>query len=145
MYVEEQAVALNAPLIFRNSIPCNRGNVYHANETGIFTLRGATQNCFARYELEFVGNVALPEGGTPGPVAIAFTLNGETIPASLSIDTLAAVEEYENITSIATVDVPRGCCFSVAVRHVDADADPTTTPAPVLNVQNATLRIKRTA
>lgn len=142
--VSEQAVALNAPILFTNSIPCNKGYIYHANETGVFTLRGITQNCFARYELTFNGNIALPEG-TPGPIAVAISENGEVLPASLAIITPAAVDEYGNVTSTATIDVPRGCCFNVAVRHAPATADPTVTPAPVINVQNASLRIKRTA
>lgn len=143
--VAEQAVALNAPILFNNSIPCNKGYIYHADETGVFTLRGITQNCFARYELTFNGNIALPEGGTPGSIAVAISENGETLPASLAIITPAAVDEYGNVTSTATIDIPRGCCFNVAVRHVAAVADPTVTPAPVINVQNASLRIKRTA
>lgn len=44
---EVQAISLNQPAIFRASIPCNRGNIYHEDDTGIFILRGNTQNCFA--------------------------------------------------------------------------------------------------
>lgn len=141
-----QAVALNAPVLFTASIPCTRGNVYHEDETGIFILRGNTQNCFARYEAEFNGNVAIPEGGTAGvPIAVAVTVNGEPRPTSRAIFTPAAVDQYGNVTSIATITVPRGCCFSLSVRAVSGSDDPTVTPAPVINVQNANLRIKRTA
>lgn len=144
--VAEQAVALNNPIIFTASIPCTKGYVYHEDETGTFILRGIV-NCpnasFARYEVTFNGNIALPTGGTPGPIAIAITESGETIPASLAIVTPAAVEEYFNVTSTATITVPRGCCFTVAVRNVVAD--PAETPAPTINVQNATFRVKRVA
>lgn len=44
-----QNVALNAPVLFTASIPCTKGYVYHEDETGIFILRGITNNCFARY------------------------------------------------------------------------------------------------
>ena len=146
--VGEQAVLLNQPIIFSDSIPCRRGLVYHADETGVFILRGAV-SCptarFARYEVTFSGNISLPEGGTPGSIAVSISENGESRPSSLAIVTPAAAEEYFNVTSTATVDVPAGCCFSVAVRHVAASADPAVTPAPVINVQNGSLRITRVA
>ena len=146
--VNEQAVLLNQPIIFSDSIPCRRGFVYHADDTGVFILRGVVNcpsSCFARYEITFNGNIALPEGGTPGSIAISISENGESRPSSLAIVTPAAVDEYFNVTSTATVDVPRGCCFSVAVRHVAASTDPAVTPAPVINVQNGSLRINRVA
>lgn len=141
----EQTVALNTPVLFTASIPCTRGYVYHEDETGIFILRGITQNCFARYEVEFNGNIAIPEGGTVTPIAVAITVNGEPRPTSRAIFTPAAVDQYGNVTSIATVTVPKGCCFSLSVRAVSGSDDPTVTPAPVINVLNANLRIKRTA
>ena len=68
---EIQAISLNQPAIFDASIPCTKGYVYHEDGTGIFILRGITQNCFARYQVTFNGNIALPDGGTPGSIAIA--------------------------------------------------------------------------
>lgn len=141
--VAQQAVALNAPVIFTASIPCPRGYVYHEDETGVFILRGITSNCFARYEVTFNGNIAIPTGGTVAPIALAISESGEAIPASLAIYTPAAVDEYGNVTVTATITVPRGCCFTVAVRNVPANT--TDTPAPTINVQNATLRVKRVA
>lgn len=140
-----QNVALNAPAIFTASIPCTRGNVYHEDETGIFILRGNTTNCFARYQVTFNGNIALPEGGTAGPIAIALTVNGEPRLTSCAIVTPAAVEEYFNVTSTAIITVPRGCCFTLSVRAVPASEDPTVTPAPVITLQNANLTINRVA
>lgn len=140
-----QEVSLNDPVLFTASIPCTRGFVYHEDETGIFILRGVTPNCFARYEVEFNGNIAIPTGGTVVPIALAIAVNGEPRQTSRAIYTPAAVDEYGNVTSIATVTVPKGCCFILSVRAVAGTADPTVTPAPVIEVQNANLRIKRTA
>lgn len=140
-----QLVSLNEPILFDASIPCNRGYVFHENETGIFTLCGKTPNMFARYRVTFVGNIAIPDGGTVGPIAVAIAVNGEAKPVSRAIYTPAAVDEYGNVTCATSVDVPRGCCFSVSVRAVSASNDPTVTPAPVINVQNANLVINRTA
>jgi hypothetical protein len=41
--------------------------------------------------------------------------------------------------------VPRGCCFSLSVDAVPASSDPTVTPAPVIEVQNANFVINRIA
>lgn len=145
---EVQTVALNGPVIFRASIPCNRGYVYHEDETGIFILRGIVNNrcaCFAKYQVTFNGNIAVPEGGTVGPIAIALTVNGEPRLTSRAIYTPAAVDEYGNVTSTAIIKVPRGCCFSLSVESVSATEDPATVPAPVINVQNANLTIARIA
>ena len=141
-----QEVALNAPILFTASIPCNRGYIYHEDETGIFILRGITCNqCFATYQVTFNGNIAIPTGGTVTPIAIAITINGEPRVTSRAIFSPAAVEEYGNVTSTAIIKVPKGCCFSLAVEHVAATTDPTVTPAPVIEVQNANLVISRIA
>lgn len=141
-----QNVALNGPVIFTASIPCNRGYIYHEDNTGIFILRGATPNCFARYQVIFNGNIAIPTGGEVTPIALAITVNGETRPTSTAIFTPAAVDEFGNITSTAIITVPRGCCFTIAVRYVDATVDdPATTPTPTIEVQNANLVIQRVA
>ena len=142
-----QEVALNAPILFSASIPCNRGYIYHEDETGIFILRGITCNqCFATYQVTFNGNIALPADATASPpIAIAITINGEPRVTSRAIYTPAAVDEYGNVTSTAIIKVPRGCCFSVAIEHVSATTDPTVTPAPIINVQNANLVINRIA
>lgn len=141
-----QAVALNAPVIFNASIPCPRGNVYHEDETGIFTLRGITNGqCFATYQVTFNGNIAVPTGGTVGAIAVAIAVSGEPRLTSRAIYTPAAVEEYGNVTSTAIVKVPKGCCFNLSVEAVPASADPAVTPAPVINVQNANLTITRIA
>jgi hypothetical protein len=142
----EQLVALNAPVLFTASIPCNKGYVYHEDETGIFILRGCTNNCFARYQVTFNGNIAIPEGGDVSPIAVSITVNGEPRLTSRAIYTPAAVAEYGNVTSTAIITVPKGCCFSVSVRYVDATVDDTSTePTPTIQVQNANLVIDRIA
>ena len=143
-----QEVSLNAPIIFNASIPCNRGYIYHEDETGIFILRGIVNNpCnnFATYQVTFNGNIAIPEGGTVTPIAVAITVNGEPRPTSRAIVTPAAALDYSNVTSTAIIKVPKGCCFSLSVESVPATTDPTVTPAPVINVQNANFVVNRIA
>ena len=146
LHNEVQSVALNNPLLFDNSIPCGKSYIFHENETGIFILRGCTNNCFARYSVTYNGNISIPEGGAVTPIAIAISVNGEPRPTSTAIFTPQAVDEYGNVTSTAIITVPRGCCFSVSVRYIDATAaDPAVTPTPSINVQNSNLVINRIA
>lgn len=141
-----QAVSLNNPVLFNDSIPCTRGNVYHNSGDGIFILRGRTNNCFARYQIVYNGNISIPEGGAVTPVAIAIAVNGEPRLTSRAIYTPAAVDEYGNVTSTAIITVPQGCCFSVSVRYVDAtEADAAVTPTPAIEVQNSNITITRIA
>lgn len=138
-------VPLNTPITFIDSIPCNRGNVYHGGG-GIFVLRGKTNNCFARYNVEFTGNISIPTGGAVTPIATAIVVSGEERTGSRSVYTPAAVDEYGNVTSRATVDVPSGCCFTVSVEYVNGTVnDPATTPTPLINVIDGSLSISRIA
>lgn len=141
----EQIVQLNEAIDFAASIPCNRGLVIHDDGTGVFTLRGCGSNCFARYRVTYNGNIAIPDGGTVAPIAVAVTVNGEARMASRAIYTPAAAEEYGNVTSTALVTVPRGCCFSVSVRAVSGITDGTTTPPVAISQINGNLVIDRVA
>lgn len=139
---ENQIVSVGAPIIFTASIPCTKGYIYHEDETGIFILRGITCNTFARYRVTYNGNIAIPTGGTVGPIAVAISVNGEPRVTSRAIVTPAAVEEYSNVTSTAIITVPRGCCFSLSVRAVAGEDGATTT---AIEAQNSNLVITRIA
>lgn len=148
LYNDVQEVSLNSPVLFRASIPCTKGYVYHVDETGGFILRGIVNNscnCYAHYQVTFNGNIAIPEGGTVTPIAVSIIINGEQRLTSRAIYTPAAVDEYGNVTSTAIIKVPKGCCFNLAIEAVPASTDPTVTPAPVIEVQNANLTIARIA
>ena len=143
-----QLVNPNQPVILNNSIPCPKGYVVHRNESGVVTLRGIVNNtcgCFARYQVTFNGNIAVPEGGTAGPISVALAVDGEPVLTSRAIVTPAAADEYFNVTSTAIITVPKGCCFNVSVENTSESATPATVPAPQINVQNANLTITRIA
>lgn len=140
-----ESVALNAPIPFLDSIRCPNGCVIHSSGSGIFILRGKTNNCFARYELEFTGNISIPTGGAVTPIATAIVLSGEQQQGSRSIYTPAAVDENGNVTSRATIDIPRGCCLNVSVEYVSGVTDGTTIPTPTINVIDGSLSIERIA
>ena len=144
-----ETVALNTPIPFIDSIPCNKGYIFHQSGSGILVLRGVVNNpscCFARYEVEFTGNISIPEGGAVTPIATAIVVSGESREGSRSIFSPTLVDEYGNVTSRATVDVPKGCCFTVSVEYVNGSVnDPTVTPTPLINVIDGSLSVSRIA
>lgn len=155
-YNPVQLVQPNQPVVLNTSIGCPHGYVLHRNESGIVTLRGVVNNpCgnFARYQVTFNGNIAIPDGGTaPAPISIALAIDGEPILTSRAIVTPAATatepptqENFFNVTSTAIITVPKCCCFNVSVENTSESATPATTPAPAILVQNANLTVTRIA
>ena len=145
-YIQEQTVDPNQNVILTDVIPCTKGYVVHRNGSGIVILRGIVNNAcgtFARYQVTFNGNIALPGTGEVTPISIAIALDGEPLQSSKAIVTPAAVDEYFNVTSTAIVTVPRGCCFTVAVENTSS-ADGAVA-AQAINVANANLTVSRIA
>ena len=147
-----QSVQPNQPVLLTTSIGCSKGYVYHRSGSGSITLRGVTNNCFARYQVTFNGNIAIPNGGTAGPISVSLALDGEPIPTSRAIVTPAAAaanpptqDNFFNVTCTAIIDVPRGCCTNVSVENTSESTTPATTPAPTILTQNANLTVSRIA
>lgn len=149
-----QLVEPGQNVILDTVIPCNKGYVYHRNQSGIVILRGIVNcpnACFARYQVTFNGNIAIPDGGTVGPISIALAIDGEPIQTSRAIITPAATAtdpptaaNFGNVTSTAIITVPKNCCFSVAVENTSGPAAPGGV-APEILVQNANLTVSRIA
>lgn len=139
-----QTVSANSPIIFTETpVPCNRGLVYHREETGIFRLASPSTMCVryarnccgdmptANYEVAFHANVAVPTGGTVGAISLAIAIDGEIDPSSIMTVTPAAVEEFWNVGADIIVAVPWICrCSSVSIRNVSDQA---------VEVQNANM------
>ncbi len=143
---EVQNVLLGEGVIFNASIPCRSGFIIHEDGTAVFVLRGISSKCYARYQLHFSGNIAIPADGTASePIAVAFAVNGEAKASSRAVVTPTVVEDYFNVNADAVIDVPRGSTFLVSVRAVSGiTVGATGTPAPALDVQNAKLTIVKT-
>ena len=142
----DQNVALNNTIPFDIvSIPCNKGCVIPVT-TGVLNLRSGA-NQLARYNVRAEANVAIPTGGAVTPIALALTINGVTVPDSVSIVTPAAVEDVWHISTTATLTVPCGCCLSVSAAYVDAtEDDAAVTPTPSIFVRRyASLAVERVA
>lgn len=154
VYNPYQLVEPNQNVLLNDSIPCNKGYVIHRNGSGILTLRGIVNcptSCFARYEVNFNGNVSLPDGSTVGPIAVALAIDGEPLQTSKAIVTPAATaadpptdDNFFNVTSTAIITVPRGCCYTVSVENDSTPAAPGEV-APEILVKNANLTVTRIA
>ena len=109
VYPLDQTIASGNNVLLQDSIPCNKGYVIHRNGSGILTLRGIVNNpCakFARYFVEFNGNIAVPAGETPGEISLALAIDGEALQTSLP----HAVESLRrgHLMTVQTVDVQLG-------------------------------------
>ena len=111
-------------------------NIVHREGAGIVTLRGNTNQCRARYRVSFGANIAIPTGGTVEAITVALAVNGEPLVSATAIVTPAAVGDYGNIFVSANVDVPRGCCLTVAAKNTSGQA---------INVANANMIVERVA
>lgn len=131
-----QTVQANQNVYFTDTVICGNTSIGHRDDSGLVTLRGVTNQCRARFFVTFGGNIAIPTGGTVGPISLAIAINGEAVPATTMIVTPAAVDQYFNVKSSVFVDVPRGCYLNISVTNTSTEA---------INVQNANLIITREA
>lgn len=134
-YAAAQIVA-NGENVLLNGTPIAPSRcIVHRDGSGIVTLRGLT-NCQsrARFRVGFGANIAVPTGGTAGPISVSLAIAGEPLPASRAIATPAAAAEYHNVYVDTFVDVPAGCCATIAVENTSG-AD--------ISVQNANLIVTR--
>ena len=131
-----QTVPANQNVYFTDTVICGNPSITHRDDSGLVTLRGITNQCRARFMVTFGGNIAVPTGGTVGPISLAIAIDGEAVPATTMIVTPAAVEQYFNVKSSVFIDVPRGCCVTISVQNTSDEA---------ILVQNANLIITREA
>lgn len=132
-----QTVAANQNVLFTETAVGSNNSMYHREGSGLVSLRAqSSTQCRSRFKISFGANVAIPEGGTAGPISLAIAINGETIDSTTMIETPTAVGAFSNIFSAIFLDVPTGCCQTLSVKNTGT-AD--------VNVQNANLIIERVA
>lgn len=131
-----QTVAANQNVLFTETPVCGSCSILHREGSGLVTMRGLTNQCRARFKVFFSGNIALPAGGTAGPISLALAINGETVASTTMIQTPAAVEEFANVSSAVYINVPAGCCITASVKN---------TSTVDVDVQNANLIVERVA
>ena len=122
-----QTVQANQNVYFTDTIVGGGSTFSHRDNSGLVTMRGNTCQCRARYRVTFGGNIALPEGGTAGPISLAIAIDGEAVPSSTMTVTPTAVESFFNVFTSIFIDVPKGCCITVSVQNIS------TVPVDVMN------------
>lgn len=131
-----QTVNANQNVYFTDTVIRGNECITHRDDSGLVTLRGLTNQCRARYRVNFGGNIAVPTDETVGAISLAIAIDGEAVPSTTMTVTPAAVENFFNVSSDIFVEVPRGCCVTVSVQNIST--------IPV-EVQNANLIAVRTA
>lgn len=133
--VETQEVAVNGNVLFTNTTSnCNKGIITHRTGSGLINVKGASNNCRAKYRVSFSGNIAVPTGGTAEAISLAIALEGEPDLSTLAIATPAAVEEFNNVAMFTDVWIPCGCCQSISIKNTSTQA---------INVANANITVDR--
>ena len=131
--VVAQTVAANGNVVFSNTAVKGSNCIQHREGSGIITLRGLTNQCKARFFVDFSGNIAIP---TVEAISLAIAISGEPVLSSQMISTPAAVDQYNNVSSGIYIDVPRGCCVNIAVENTSGQA---------ISVANANIVVTREA
>lgn len=110
--------------------------INHRAGAGNVTLRGLTSQCKALFKVSFGGNIAIPAGGTVGAISVALAVGGEALNSATAIVTPAAVDQYSNVFTAVFVEVPRGCCVTVALKNTSTQA---------ISIANSNLIVERVA
>lgn len=132
-----QTVQANQNVLFTDTVVGCSNSLLHREGSGLVTLRGNTSTqCRARYRVTFGGNIAVPTGGTAAAISLALAINGEGVTSTTMISTPSAVAQFNNVSSSVFIDVPKGCCYEVAVKNLSTVA---------IDVANANLIIERVA
>lgn len=132
--VTVQQIAANGNAVFNETPICGSNCIVHREGSGIVTLRGITNQRRARYFVIFGGNIAVAPGGTAGPISIAIAVEGEALGSATATVTPAAVSDEFNVSAVAYVDVPCGCCVTISVKNISTQT---------IELQNANLIVTR--
>lgn len=129
-----QQIAANGNAVFSETPVSGSNCIVHRDGSGIITLRGMTNQCRARYKVVFGGNIAIPTGGAVGPISVAIAVEGEALGSATAVVTPAAVEDFFNVFAAAFIEVPRGCCVTVAVKSTSTET---------IELENANVIVER--
>lgn len=145
----EQTIAPGASAVFTEAIvPCARGFVKWREGSGNFLLNGWTpwnyRNCCgnsksAQYSVLFTANVAIPEGGTPGEISLAMSIDGSPEQSTIMLATPAAVQEYFMVARSKMVDVWKNCCENVSI--VNLSDQPILMKAAIIDINRPDLAV----
>lgn len=129
-------VAEGQNILFTETPICSTKGIIHREGSGIVRVSGNGSQGRARYLVSFSGNIQIPTGGTVGEISVAISIDGEPLASTEMIVTPTVVEAFFNVSAQAYIDVPCGCCATIAVENTSDQA---------IEVQNANLIVVRVA
>lgn len=131
-----QTVEENDNVLFTETPICSTKGIIHREGSGIVRVSGNGSQGRARYLVSFSGNIQIPAGGTVGEISVAISIDGEPLASTEMNVTPTALEAFFNVSAQAYIDVPCGCCATIAVENTSDQA---------IEVQNANLIVVRVA
>lgn len=131
-----QTVATNQNVVFTDDIVSGNCSILHRDNSGLITLKGNGTQCRARYKVTFGANIAVPTGGTAGPISLAIAIEGEPVASTTMAAVPAAAGDFWNVFSAIYLEVPKGCCMTIGVEN---------TSTQTIAVTNANLIAERVA
>ena len=131
-----QTVETNQNILFTDTPICGSNSIFHRQGSGLFTLRGITNQYRARFKITFGANIAIPETETVDPISVAIAINGEPILSTTMIVTPAAVSQFFNVGRTIYIDIPAGCCSQISIKNTSTQS---------ISIENANLIIDRVA
>ena len=131
-----QTVETNQNVLFTDTPICGSNSIFHRQGSGLFTLKGITNQCRARFKITFGANIAIPKTETVDPISIAIAINGEPILSTTMIVTPAAASQFFNVGRTIYIDIPAGCCSQISIKNTSTQS---------ISIENANLIIDRVA
>lgn len=112
--IREQTVPIGQNIAFLEEAvePCGC-RITHRTGAGIVGLRG-----HGRYLVTFGANVA--SDTADAQIEFAIAVDGEPIESAVMQTSSPVADIYSNISASIVIDVPCGCCYTVAVENSGA-------------------------
>lgn len=106
-----QTIAVNGNVLFDTTVvnPCPV--VTHRKGSGIFNIKGGH-----RFIVVFSANLAGATAETELDLAIA--INGEPLPYTTVASTPAAANLFDNVSVVAEIETPCGCCTQISIKNI---------------------------
>lgn len=131
-----QTVLTNQNVLFTETPIGGSNTISHREGSGLINLRGITNQCRARFKVTFGANIAVPTGGTAGPISLAIAINGESVASTTMISTPEDTADFNNVFTAVYLEVPKCCCYQISVQNTSTQS---------VAVQNANLIVERVA
>lgn len=133
--ISTQEVVENQNVLFTDTTSkCNTGCVGHRTGSGLFTLNPKTNNCRAKFRVDFSGNISVPSTGVAGEISLAIAVDGEPDLSTKAVVTPTATDALFNVSMGTDIWVARGCCVHVSIENTSDQS---------IDVANANITINR--